>query len=64
MQLKTSTRISLKFTLCATIILLCFSMIIVVLFFETRYSKQKERLSTNIAYEPPALLTIIRDSAF
>ena len=64
MQLKTSTKISLKFTLFATVILLIFSVVIVALFFWTRYSKQKERLNINIAYEPPALLNIIRDSSF
>ena len=64
MQLKTSTKISLKFTLFATVILLIFSAIIVVLFFDTRYAKQKEKLSINIDYEPPVLLKIIHDSSF
>ena len=64
MQLKTSTKISLKFTLFATVILLIFSVIIVILFFGTWYSKQKERLHINIDYEPPMLLSIIRDSSF
>jgi signal transduction histidine kinase len=59
MQLKTSTKISLKFTLFATVILLIFSVVIFILFFGTRYSKQKERLHINKAYQPPMLLTTI-----
>jgi signal transduction histidine kinase len=59
MQLKTSTKISLKFTFFATIILLFFSLVIFVLFFATRYSKQKARFSMNMEYEPPFLLEFV-----
>lgn len=60
MKLKTSTKISLKFTLFASIILFIFSFVIFILFFSTRYSKQKARLSMNADYEPPLLLEFVQ----
>ena len=60
MQLKTSTKISLKFTFFATVVLLIFSAVISALFFGTRYSKQRERLYINVDYAPPFLLELVR----
>jgi signal transduction histidine kinase len=60
MQLKTSTKISLKFTFFASVILFIFSFVIFVLFFRTRYSKQKARLYVNAEYEPPFLLEFVQ----
>ncbi|MDR0651430.1 MAG: hypothetical protein LBG59_08840 [Candidatus Peribacteria bacterium] len=62
MQLKTSTKISLKFTLFTTIILLTFSIVTFVLFFEIRYTKQKNTLRTNIAPTPPLLFELARNN--
>jgi signal transduction histidine kinase len=63
MQLKTSTKISLKFTFFTTILLLIFSILIIALFFRTWYSKQQESLHINTEYESPILLNIIHDSS-
>ena len=60
MQFKTSTKISLKFTFFATVVLFFFSAVIFALFFGTWYGKQKERLYMNVDYEPPFLLEFVR----
>jgi signal transduction histidine kinase len=44
------------------IILLVFSLVTFVLFFDTRYSKQKISLQANMSYNPPFLFELARDS--
>ncbi|MDR2541447.1 MAG: hypothetical protein LBD11_06960 [Candidatus Peribacteria bacterium] len=63
MQFKTSTKISLKFTFFTTIVLLIFSVLILSLFFQTRYSKQEDRLLMNGEYVPPFLLEFMHTSS-
>ncbi|MDR2191150.1 MAG: HAMP domain-containing histidine kinase [Candidatus Peribacteria bacterium] len=62
MQLKTSTKISLKFTFFTMVVLMVFSQIILVLFFETRYTKQQARLYVNTTYQPPFLLDLLHNT--
>ncbi|MDR3169390.1 MAG: hypothetical protein LBU27_06650 [Candidatus Peribacteria bacterium] len=59
MQFKTSTKISLKFTIFATFIVVIFSVLVFILFFKTWYEKQAERLFLDKDYQPPMLLTIV-----
>ncbi|GHW02494.1 hypothetical protein AGMMS50249_2800 [candidate division SR1 bacterium] len=64
MKLKTSTKISLKFTLFTSAILIVFSIIVCLLFFSTRYHKQQQRLVMNSDYSQPVMLDFIRTIAF
>ena len=59
MKLKTSTKISLKFTILSFVIIVIFSLIISFVFFRTRYFKQKEMLIHDRAYEKPFFLNVI-----
>ncbi|MDD2537722.1 MAG: hypothetical protein PHU61_04525 [Candidatus Absconditabacteria bacterium] len=61
MKLKTSTKISLKFTLFASILLLIFSFLLIPSFFQTRYSKQQNRLHMReIRYERPLFFKFMK----
>lgn len=61
MKLKTSTKISLRFTFMTMLVLCFFSCLIFFLFFNTRYYKQQDLLLNEWEYPIPTFLKIIHD---
>lgn len=61
MKLKTSTKISLRFTFMTMLVLCFFSCLIFFLFFNTRYYKQQDLLLHEWAYPIPNFLKIMHD---
>lgn len=58
MKLKTSTKISLKFTLLSVVTIAFFSTLILEGFFNTRFNKQWEILHNDKDYQKPFLLNM------
>lgn len=64
MKFKTSTKISLRFTFLTTLILFWFSLLIFTLYFNTRYSKQRDFLLFNWEYKVPSFFKMLNNNHF
>ena len=62
MKLKTSVKISLKFTLFSVLLVFLFSVTIFSLYFRSWYSKSAEIIDNNAYYRAPLVLKLLEES--